>query len=145
MATIVTSFSFAVRETQSLGQQMLNAPLGISGLSQVVVMRMYLFKLSLVFRKCVHIKNVESIYFWYKTHFSVDFHHLKKQQHCFRSLSMKQSQADTFLTKTHTDISFTKHWLCLHHLHWRVFLWTWPTYLTATGTTSPLPSTFPCH
>ena len=32
MATIVTSFSFAVRETQSLGQQMLNAPLGINGL-----------------------------------------------------------------------------------------------------------------
>ena len=33
MATIVTSFSFAVRETQSLGQQMLKEPLGINGLS----------------------------------------------------------------------------------------------------------------
>ena len=35
MATIVTSFSFAVRETASLGQQMLKEPLGINGLRSV--------------------------------------------------------------------------------------------------------------
>ena len=39
MATIVTSFSFAVRETQSLGQQMLNAPFGINGLSISILLR----------------------------------------------------------------------------------------------------------
>ena len=37
MATIVTSFSFAVRETQSLRQQMLNAPLGINGLTAMAL------------------------------------------------------------------------------------------------------------
>ena len=36
MATIVASSTFAVRETQSLGQQMLKEPLGINGLSLIL-------------------------------------------------------------------------------------------------------------
>ena len=37
MATIVASSTFAVRETASLGQQMLKEPLGINGLNKRIL------------------------------------------------------------------------------------------------------------